>query len=119
LSTNLIEKSLLILIAFQSDPINLNDLRKDKSYQKLAKKMNKELDEMRKRHQKQRDSIQKLQQTSVDKLIFDSQKMAKRRQNSTQTNSSRHSSISAKGSDPVIQHSPIQTDQKVEFITLH
>lgn len=99
---------------FQSEPINLNDLRKDKIFQKLSKKIKKDLEEMRRRHQKSRDSIQKQQQTNVEKLMCNANKMAKKRQNSTNTNSSRHSSISAKGSDPV-QQSPIQSDQKVTF----
>ncbi|KAI6189843.1 Phosphoinositide phospholipase C [Aphelenchoides bicaudatus] len=102
---------------YKSEPINLNDLRKDKSFQKLAKKMKKELEEMRRRHQKQRDSIQKQQQTNVEKLMCNSQKMAKKRQNSTNTNSSRHSSISAKGSGPdPVQQSPIQADQKMRSL---
>lgn len=69
---------------------------------------------MQKRHQKQQDNIQKQQQSSVDKLVFTSQKIAKKqRQNSINTNSSRHSSVSAKSSDPIVQQSSIQADQKV------
>jgi hypothetical protein len=74
--------------------------------------MRKEVEEMRKRHQKERDSIQKRQQTNVEKLMCNSQKIAKKRQNSTTMNSSRHSSVSTRGSDP-IQQSPLQADQKV------
>ncbi|KAI6213623.1 Phosphoinositide phospholipase C [Aphelenchoides besseyi] len=99
---------------YKSDPININDLRKDKAFQKLAKKLHKENEELRKRHQKARDSIQKLQQTTVDKMICDTQRISKKRQNST-TNSSRHSSISAKGSDP-LQNTPLQNDQKMRSL---
>ncbi len=43
------------------EPINLQDLKKDKGFQKLSKRLQKEMDEMRRRHQKQRESVQKTQ----------------------------------------------------------
>lgn len=56
------------------------------------------MEELQKRHQKQRDSIQKQQQSSVDKLIGDSKKGKKL--NSSGSGSSRHSSLSGRTSDP-------------------
>ena len=49
------------IITFQMDPIELEELRKDKAYLKVVKKYQKEEEELKKKHQKQRDSVQKQQ----------------------------------------------------------
>ncbi|CAI5451191.1 unnamed protein product [Caenorhabditis angaria] len=54
---------------FKVDPIEVEDLRRDKAFVKLLKKFQKDLEDLRKKHQKQRESIQKQQQTNVDKLM--------------------------------------------------
>lgn len=43
------------------DPIDIEDLRKDKAFLKITKKYQKEEEDMKKKHQKQRDSVQKQQ----------------------------------------------------------
>lgn len=43
------------------ETVDINDLRKDKAFQKLFKKHQKDFEDMKKRHQKQRDNIQKQQ----------------------------------------------------------
>lgn len=43
------------------ESINLSDLRKDKCFQKQYKKQQKDIEDMKKRHQKQREVIQKQQ----------------------------------------------------------
>uniref|UniRef100_A0AC35FZG1 Uncharacterized protein n=1 Tax=Panagrolaimus sp. PS1159 TaxID=55785 RepID=A0AC35FZG1_9BILA len=84
------------------DPITIQVLRKEKVFQKLSKKLKKDMEEMLKRHQKQRDAIQKQQQTNVDKLLVDSQKLSKKKNNlgSSGSSGSRHSSLGGRASDP-------------------
>lgn len=43
------------------DVINLADLRKGRDFQKLSKKLQKDMEELKRRHQKQRDAMQKQQ----------------------------------------------------------
>lgn len=47
--------------SLQVEPIEVDDLKKDKLFAKLLKKFQKESEELKKKHQKQRDSIQKQQ----------------------------------------------------------
>lgn len=54
---------------FKSTPIKIEDLRREKSFQKLLKKHQKELEEMKKRHQKERNAVQKAQCSSIDRLL--------------------------------------------------
>uniref|UniRef100_A0AC34RK70 1-phosphatidylinositol 4,5-bisphosphate phosphodiesterase n=1 Tax=Panagrolaimus sp. JU765 TaxID=591449 RepID=A0AC34RK70_9BILA len=98
---------------FKFDPIVTTTLRKEKIFQKLAKKMKKDMEEMQKRHQKQRDAIQKQQQTSVDKLMGDSKK-TKKNLTSTGSGSSRHSSLSGRMSDPI--GSDVCSDYKIRSL---
>ncbi|CTQ86730.1 1-phosphatidylinositol 4,5-bisphosphate phosphodiesterase [Caenorhabditis elegans] len=67
---------------FKVDPIEVDDLRRDKAFAKLLKRFQKELDDLRKKHQKQRDSIQKQQQTNVDKLITNNRRSTKKEKGS-------------------------------------
>uniref|UniRef100_A0A8R1HT53 Phosphoinositide phospholipase C n=1 Tax=Caenorhabditis japonica TaxID=281687 RepID=A0A8R1HT53_CAEJA len=67
---------------FKVDPIEVDDLRRDKAFAKLLKKFQKDLDDLRKKHQKQRDSIQKQQQTNVDKLITNNRRSTKKEKGS-------------------------------------
>ncbi|CAI2354285.1 unnamed protein product [Caenorhabditis sp. 36 PRJEB53466] len=67
---------------FKVDPIEVDDLRRDKAFGKLLKKFQKDLDDLRKKHQKQRDSIQKQQQTNVDKLITNNRRSTKKEKGS-------------------------------------
>lgn len=45
------------------EAINIGDLKKDKCFQKLVRKFQKDMNELKKRHQKQRESVQKQQVT--------------------------------------------------------
>lgn len=51
------------------EPITVESLRNDKSYQKLMRKQQKHLESVRKRHQKERNAVQKQQCTAIEKLI--------------------------------------------------
>uniref|UniRef100_F1KQQ6 1-phosphatidylinositol 4,5-bisphosphate phosphodiesterase n=1 Tax=Ascaris suum TaxID=6253 RepID=F1KQQ6_ASCSU len=80
--------------------ISVAELKKDKCFVKLTKKLQKDLDDLKRRHQKQRDSIQKQQQSNVEKLICDSHKQSKKRIGGNSLNQSRHASLSTRQSDP-------------------
>lgn len=47
------------------EAINIGDLKKDKCFQKLVRKFQKDMNELKKRHQKQRGSVQKQQMKSL------------------------------------------------------
>lgn len=51
------------------DPITLESLRQEKGFQKIAKKQAKELEGMKKKHVKERASLQKSQNSAIEKLI--------------------------------------------------
>ncbi|KAI1723356.1 phosphatidylinositol-specific phospholipase c, X domain-containing protein [Ditylenchus destructor] len=103
---------------FKVENINIIEIRKDKCFQKQMKKQQKDVEDMKKRHQKQRDAIQKQQQTNVDKLLIDNNKMANKKKGNAASSSnpsssansatnttalgSRHSSLSGRSSDPVM-----------------
>lgn len=104
--------------------IDIGELRKEKSFLKLQKRILKEREEMRRRHQKMRGSMQKAQQITVDKLVAGQQsgpnKLSLRRRNHlnnissdvathpsnrkedsiTQSNKTRHLSLGNRISDP-------------------
>uniref|UniRef100_A0A7E4W1T5 Phosphoinositide phospholipase C n=1 Tax=Panagrellus redivivus TaxID=6233 RepID=A0A7E4W1T5_PANRE len=85
----------------QFDAITTANLRKEKVFTKAAKKWKKDMEDMLKRHQKQRDTIQKQQQSNVDKLMTDSAKQSKKKNTlGNGATTSRHSSLSGKASDP-------------------
>ncbi|KHJ94135.1 Phosphatidylinositol-specific phospholipase C, Y domain protein [Oesophagostomum dentatum] len=63
---------------FKVEPIEVEDLKKDKAFAKLLKKFQKESEDLKKKHQKQRDSIQKQQQTNVDKLITNNRRSTRK-----------------------------------------
>ncbi|CAD6193233.1 unnamed protein product [Caenorhabditis auriculariae] len=67
---------------FKVDPIDIDDLKRDKSFTKLLKKFQKDIEELKKKQQKQRDSIQKQQQTNVDKLITHNRRSTKKEKGS-------------------------------------
>lgn len=69
---------------------------------------------MKKRHHKQREAIQKQQQLNIDKLVGDSARDSKKKKKNNST-SSRHSSISARDSDP----SAYQNDQRMRSLVLN
>ena len=54
---------------FQVELIDIGELRKEKVFTKLQKRAQKERDELCRRHQKLRESVQKSQQSSVEKLV--------------------------------------------------
>lgn len=93
---------------FKVDPIEVDDLRRDKAFAKLLKKFQKDLDDLRKKHQKQRDSIQKQQQTNVDKLITNNRRSTKKEKGSRRSLTASVSSGcgSTSGSGPVGVCSP-------------
>lgn len=51
------------------EPITLDSLRQEKGFQKTAKKQQKDLDALKKKHTKERAAIQKVQNAAVDKMI--------------------------------------------------
>ena len=51
------------------DPITPDLVKSDKSFSKLTKKHQKELDTMRKKQQKERSMVQKTQCTAIEKLV--------------------------------------------------
>ncbi|XP_037935996.1 1-phosphatidylinositol 4,5-bisphosphate phosphodiesterase isoform X2 [Teleopsis dalmanni] len=51
------------------EPVTLESLRGEKGFQKVAKKQNKELDTLKKKHSKERMAMQKTQNAAIDKLI--------------------------------------------------
>ncbi|KAK5974372.1 hypothetical protein GCK32_011512, partial [Trichostrongylus colubriformis] len=46
---------------FKVEPIDVDELKKDKVFAKLLKRFQKDSEELKRKHQKQRDSIQKQQ----------------------------------------------------------
>jgi phosphatidylinositol phospholipase C beta len=51
------------------EPLTPDSLKTEKSFVKLTKKHNKELETMRKKHQKERTLVQKNQCSAIDKLV--------------------------------------------------
>lgn len=51
------------------EPVTLESLRGEKGFQKVAKKQNKELDTLKKKHTKERMTMQKNQNAAIDRLI--------------------------------------------------
>lgn len=51
------------------EPVTVESLRQEKGFQKTAKKQQKELDALKKRHAKERLGVQKTQNISIEKLI--------------------------------------------------
>ncbi|XP_037917736.1 1-phosphatidylinositol 4,5-bisphosphate phosphodiesterase isoform X2 [Hermetia illucens] len=51
------------------EPITLESLKQEKGFQKTAKKQQKELEALKKKHSKERMSMQKSQNSAIDKLI--------------------------------------------------
>ncbi|TKR88475.1 hypothetical protein L596_012711 [Steinernema carpocapsae] len=104
---------------FKIDAINVNELKKDKIFIKLTKKFQKDIDDMKKRHQKQRDACQKQQQTNVDKLMCDNQKQAKKKPssgNNSAPGSSRHSSLSGRLSNSGAGISEMSNNHKMRSL---
>uniref|UniRef100_A0A0N5C0L9 1-phosphatidylinositol 4,5-bisphosphate phosphodiesterase n=1 Tax=Strongyloides papillosus TaxID=174720 RepID=A0A0N5C0L9_STREA len=67
---------------FKIKTIDVEEIKKDKVFVKLMKKQQKDVEELKKKHGKQRDSIQKQQQTNVDKLIHGGNRMSKKKRES-------------------------------------
>lgn len=63
---------------FKVEPIDVEELKKDKVFAKLLKRFQKDSEELKKKHQKQRDSIQKQQQTNVDKLMTNNRRSTRK-----------------------------------------
>lgn len=59
----------LFLETMEFEPITADSLRQEKSYQKMARKQQKDLDSLRKRHQKEKLTVQKQQCAAIEKLI--------------------------------------------------
>ncbi|CAJ0579286.1 unnamed protein product, partial [Mesorhabditis spiculigera] len=64
---------------FKVDPIGVEELKKDKNFQKMAKKHAKDLEELKRKQQQQQQKTQKQQQTCVDKLLGDNQRSQKKK----------------------------------------
>ncbi|GMR59752.1 hypothetical protein PMAYCL1PPCAC_29947 [Pristionchus mayeri] len=84
---------------FKVEAVDVAELRKDKAFLKIQKKLAKDMEELKRKHTKQRESIQKQQQTNVDKLMTDNQRSQKRKDRGSGYGS-RHQSLSGKESDP-------------------
>ncbi|GMS80830.1 hypothetical protein PENTCL1PPCAC_3005 [Pristionchus entomophagus] len=84
---------------FKVEAVDVAELRKEKAFLKIQKKLAKDMEELKKKHTKQRESIQKQQQTNVDKLMTDNQRSQKRKDRGSGYGS-RHQSLSGKESDP-------------------
>lgn len=54
---------------FKLEPINIETLRLEKGFQKTAKKQQKELDILRKKHLKEKGLIEKAQCSAIEKII--------------------------------------------------
>ncbi|GMT12242.1 hypothetical protein PFISCL1PPCAC_3539 [Pristionchus fissidentatus] len=85
---------------FKVEAVDVAELRRDKSFLKLQKKLAKDREEQKRKHLKQRESTQKQQQTNVDKLMTDNQRSQKRKDRHGSGYGSRHQSLSSKDSDP-------------------
>ena len=51
------------------DPVTLDQLKTDKSFQKLLKRQQKEMDVIKKKQNKERTNMQKIHCSVVDKLV--------------------------------------------------
>ncbi|PAV88183.1 hypothetical protein WR25_19754 [Diploscapter pachys] len=71
----------------QVDPIDVSELKKDKAFAKLQKKLQKDMEDLKRKHLKQRDCVQKQQQSNVDKLITHNRRSTKK------DKSGRHKSV--------------------------
>lgn len=85
------------------EPVKIDDLRKDKSFLKLMKKHQKELEDFKKRHAKERAQIQKHQCNVIEKLLSEhNKKRAGRRRSSgnlsAQPSTSEHSTLTVTNS---------------------
>uniref|UniRef100_A0A915P6M0 Phosphoinositide phospholipase C n=1 Tax=Meloidogyne floridensis TaxID=298350 RepID=A0A915P6M0_9BILA len=97
--------------------IEVTELRKEKVFLKLQKRISKDKEEMRRRHQKMRENVLKSQQSSVEKLVGNSStttnilttKLSLKRRNhpnnastdAGESNKIRHVSLGNRISDPV------------------
>nr|CAD2182458.1 unnamed protein product [Meloidogyne enterolobii] len=102
---------------FQVKNIEVTELRKEKVFLKLQKRISKDKEEMRRRHQKMRENVLKSQQSSVEKLVGNSStttnilttKLSLKRRNhpnnastdAGESNKIRHISLGNRISDPV------------------
>ncbi|CAJ0589563.1 unnamed protein product [Cylicocyclus nassatus] len=107
---------------FKVEPIEVDDLKKDKAFIKLLKKFQKESDDLKKKHQKQRDSIQKQQQTNVDKLITNNRRSTRKEKGGRRLASENLDSASASSmanSDRVRSLVNVQTDEWSAMMRRH
>uniref|UniRef100_A0A0R3RV04 1-phosphatidylinositol 4,5-bisphosphate phosphodiesterase n=1 Tax=Elaeophora elaphi TaxID=1147741 RepID=A0A0R3RV04_9BILA len=100
------------------EAIDISDLKKDKCFQKLIRKFQKDMNELKKRHQKQRGSVQKQQQMTVDKLICDSYKQSKWRTVANSSGSQRHQSLSYMKSEPIPHNVDMTNSCKMKSLVL-
>ncbi|KAL3985634.1 Phosphatidylinositol-specific phospholipase C X domain family protein [Acanthocheilonema viteae] len=100
------------------EAINISDLKKDKCFQKLIRKFQKDMNELKKRHQKQRELIQKQQQMNVDKLICDSYKHSKWRTVVNNSGNQKHQSLSYMKSEPISRNVDMTNSYKMKSLVL-
>ncbi|VDK63722.1 unnamed protein product [Onchocerca ochengi] len=100
------------------EAINISDLKKDKCFQKLVRKFQKDMNELKKRHQKQRGSVQKQQQITVDRLICDSYKHSKWRTMANNSSSQKHQSLSSMKSEPTPNNIDMINSHKMKSLVL-
>ncbi|KAM3717071.1 1-phosphatidylinositol 4,5-bisphosphate phosphodiesterase beta-4 [Dirofilaria immitis] len=100
------------------EAINISDLKKDKCFQKLVRKFQKDMSELKKRHQKQRGSVQKQQQMTVDKLICDSYKQSKWRTVANSSGNQKHQSLSYMKSEPTPHDIDMTNSNKMKSLVL-
>ncbi|ETN73900.1 Phosphatidylinositol-specific phospholipase C, X domain protein [Necator americanus] len=106
----------------QVEPIEVDDLKKDKLFAKLLKKFQKENEELKKKHQKQRDSIQKQQQTNVDKLMTNNRRSTRKEKGTRRQASENFDSAGASDmatNDRVRSLVNVQTDEWSAMMRRH
>uniref|UniRef100_A0A183CHZ7 Non-specific serine/threonine protein kinase n=1 Tax=Globodera pallida TaxID=36090 RepID=A0A183CHZ7_GLOPA len=98
----------------QVEWINIADLRREKLFLKLQKKLAKEWVEMKNKHQKSRENVQKQQQSSVDRLVkrnhLNSTSLGER--NTEAGPSCRHPSLAGRVSDPAQNAAVVLTEEQ-------
>ncbi|KAK6756277.1 hypothetical protein RB195_014588 [Necator americanus] len=107
---------------FKVEPIEVDDLKKDKLFAKLLKKFQKENEELKKKHQKQRDSIQKQQQTNVDKLMTNNRRSTRKEKGTRRQASENFDSAGASDmatNDRVRSLVNVQTDEWSAMMRRH
>nr|CDJ83436.1 Phospholipase C and C2 calcium-dependent membrane targeting and Protein of unknown function DUF1154 domain containing protein [Haemonchus contortus] len=107
---------------FKVEPIDVDELKKDKAFAKLLKRFQKDSEELKRKHQKQRDSIQKQQQTNVDKLMTNNRRSTRKEKGGRRLTSDSSDSAGASDmakNDRVRSLVNVQTDEWSAMMRRH